>query len=438
MDKVSTGKLKRWLVERGVDLKGCFERGDLVKKAEELPPSQLSSLLGDGEIAEPKVESKYFAASAAKEEEKPKRRKETGDGDGDGVGDGDAVEEKPKKKKKTSKKEDPAEFQEAVPMQVHDLDRDWKYFCPAMIYKSYGVSEGEGRSKVAAFDLDGTLIRTKSGNTFAISAQDWCAFNPKVFKVMEKLHRDGYRLVVFSNQGGISKKVRGRASANLRTKVDEVMCKKCSTDPSGRREIKFPVVFFCANRKDDTFRKPAAGMFNYFCETFNRSVEVDLKNSFYCGDMAGREGDPGDTDKTFAANCGLPFKTPEEVFGESTGKKALPKRDKDEDQTNFNEELCGMFVKIAEEIGKVDKFKARAFRKAAETLKDYGKQVEGKKEAMKLPGIGKSIGEKVEEYCTTGKIALMEELFGDVEATKEKAKKEAEDKEQGMAFAFMD
>ena len=32
----------------------------------------------------------------------------------------------------------------------------------------------------------------------------------------------------------------------------------------------------------------------------------------------------------------------------------------------------------------------------------------------------------------------MEELFGTVEATKEKAKKEAEEKEQGMAFAFMD
>ena len=45
-------------------------------------------------------------------------------------------------------------------------------------------------------------------------------------------------------------------------------------------------------------------------------------------------------------------------------------------------------------------------------LQNVDKKVETKKEAMKLSGIGKSIGEKVEEFAQTGKLAMMEDLFG--------------------------
>ena len=61
-----------------------------------------------------------------------------------------------------------------------------------------------------------------------------------------------------------------------------------------------------------------------------------------------------------------------------------------------------------------------------------------KTEAMKLSGIGKSIGEKVEEYVKTGKIALLQELSGSMEETKKQAEKLAEEKEKGTAFAFLD
>ena len=57
---------------------------------------------------------------------------------------------------------------------------------------------------------------------------------------------------------------------------------------------------------------------------------------------------------------------------------------------------------------------------------------------MKLPGIGKSIGEKVEEFATTGKIALIEELSGSKDEIKKKAEKEAEKKAGGAAFTFID
>ncbi len=57
--------------------------------------------------------------------------------------------------------------------------------------------------QVAAFDLDGTLIRTKSGKKFPLSTADWTWWHPCVPEKLRALHRDGFRLVIFTNQGGI-------------------------------------------------------------------------------------------------------------------------------------------------------------------------------------------------------------------------------------------
>lgn len=93
-----------------------------------------------------------------------------------------------------------SQFPEAVDGNLYDLEKDWKYFAPGLIFKSYGVGKDERRDKIAAFDLDGTIIRTKSGQDFAKGATDWCQFNAKVFAKLEKFHKDGYRVVIFSNQ----------------------------------------------------------------------------------------------------------------------------------------------------------------------------------------------------------------------------------------------
>jgi len=77
--------------------------------------------------------------------------------------------------------------------------------------------------------------------------------------------------------------------------------------------------------------------------------------------------------------------------------------------------------KILNEIGdfleiKGVAFKPRAYRKAAKSLEDFQEDISevykknGLKGLYKIPGIGKSIAEKIEQYLKKGKIKYYEEL----------------------------
>ena len=75
-----------------------------------------------------------------------------------------------------------------------------------------------------------------------------------------------------------------------------------------------------ATNVNDGFRKPGVMMWKHFTAQLNNGVEVDFKESFYCGDAAGRpatknrEKDFSDSDLKFAKNTGLKFYTPESLF----------------------------------------------------------------------------------------------------------------------------
>jgi len=53
--------------------------------------------------------------------------------------------------------------------------------------------------------MDDTLLRTKSGAKFAKDAHDWVFWHESVPQKMRDLQKDGYKLVIFTNQMGISK-----------------------------------------------------------------------------------------------------------------------------------------------------------------------------------------------------------------------------------------
>jgi len=160
--------------------------------------------------------------------------------------------------------------------------------------------------KIAGFDMDSTLINTKSGRTFAINASDWVWWNDAVPTKLKAAHDDGFKIVIFSNQAGVSS---GQTtSATLKSKFMQL-----------HKSLKIPFQFLCATASDE-YRKPSTGMWRYFVEHCNADVKVNIKQSLYCGDAAGRPKsgkrakDFSDSDRKFAINCGLTFYTPEMYF----------------------------------------------------------------------------------------------------------------------------
>ncbi|RHZ62646.1 putative DNA 3'-phosphatase Tpp1 [Aspergillus thermomutatus] len=150
------------------------------------------------------------------------------------------------------------------------------------------------KAKVAAFDLDSTLVVTASGNTFPRNSSDW----------------KWYHVVIMSNQKRISlqKDLKGgradsKSLTNFKERVAGVM-----------RQIDIPISVYAATA-DDENRKPRTGMWKEFVEDYDLDVfGVDLSESFYVGDAAGRPRDHSMVDRGFALNVGIPFKTPEEFF----------------------------------------------------------------------------------------------------------------------------
>jgi len=73
-------------------------------------------------------------------------------------------------------------------------------------------------------------------------------------------------------------------------------------------------------------------------------------------------------------------------------------------------------ARLLEIKGVGESFRIRAYRKAAAAVKDLDKQLsdiyqgDGIKEILSVPGIGKSIAEKIEELIVKGKISYLEEL----------------------------
>lgn len=181
---------------------------------------------------------------------------------------------------------------------------------------SYGGSAPS--HKVAAFDLDDTLIATKSGKTFAEGPSDWRWWHPKVPEKLKELASAGHRLVVVSNQSGIGKGTGDKAAH--RQKVDAI-----------QKELGLPLLVLVATG-DDNFRKPRTGTFTWLSSKAGGGVAPDASGSFFVGDAAGRaelkkpkvKKDFSDSDLKFALNLGLPFWTPDRFFLGPDADRARP------------------------------------------------------------------------------------------------------------------
>ena len=160
--------------------------------------------------------------------------------------------------------------------------------------------------RYAIFDVDGTLIQPVRGYKVPLDRHDWSIRFPDALRSIRDFHLNGYTVVFRTDQ---SKAFRVDLVRDL------------------AESLGIPILVLIAIAKD--LRKPDTSLFLEHIKNMN------VHESFYVGDAAGRRGDPlrrshssnespfrvrseqGDwsaVDKQFANALGIRFYTPEEFF----------------------------------------------------------------------------------------------------------------------------
>lgn len=177
--------------------------------------------------------------------------------------------------------------------------------------ESFSISVGSHADvdRLALFDLDGTIINTRSGRQFPVDSDDWILNEDVVAAIGSFLREsDTHGIAIITNQAGLT------STAKKEAWHAKVICVVTSMQCAIGMDM--PVCVMCSAGYDK-YRKPCIGWYNKI-----RDECIGLTCAFYCGDAAGRlEIDHSDTDYKFAINCGLPFYTPEQLVGRTTNRK---------------------------------------------------------------------------------------------------------------------
>ncbi|XP_023936095.2 uncharacterized protein F21D5.5 [Bicyclus anynana] len=204
----------------------------------------------------------------------------------------------PRKKSKIESEQ--ADVKEAMDNSWEEIDRGEVY-----IFTAKGVKSS---NKIAAFDMDGTLIKTKSGKVHPVDINDWQIAIPQVSKKLLEKANEGYKIIILSNQSPIGN---GRVKIeDFKKKIEGIV-----------EKLNVPIQVYLATGKG-FYRKPAPGMWKLLSEQKNDNIAIEMDSSFYCGDAAGRMANwaPGKkkdhsmADILLAKNLGLKFYTPEQFF----------------------------------------------------------------------------------------------------------------------------
>lgn len=166
----------------------------------------------------------------------------------------------------------------------------------------------EYKTKIAGFNLDNTIVESKP-KLVADRYKFDLTFQNCIQKIQD-LHKEGYAIVVISDQEGVSKGF--MTVEDLRYKFD------CFTSMLTDKQISVIGIF---TTKNNCFKKPHTWTWKMLVELYKiQNRRIDMKESFYTGNLAGRvaktphKKDLDYIDRAFAHNIGLEFKVPEQVF----------------------------------------------------------------------------------------------------------------------------
>uniref|UniRef100_A0A5B6YQM8 PARP-type domain-containing protein n=1 Tax=Davidia involucrata TaxID=16924 RepID=A0A5B6YQM8_DAVIN len=226
----------------------------------------------------------------------------------------DELEESNSKKTKYSTPNEGAELDIAFSISdIKDKYKDatllpkWKAFQTIIFLDRDDGLHDSG--KVAAFDFDGCLAKT---SVKRVGPDAWSLMYPSIPEKLQSLYNDGYKLVIFTNESNIERWKNKRQVA-----VDS----KIGRLNNFIKNVKVPIQVFIAcgfdksgGQAEDPFRKPKPGMWHIMEQHFNSGISIDMDQSFYVGDAAGRDDDHSDADIKFAQAIGLKFFVPDEYF----------------------------------------------------------------------------------------------------------------------------
>lgn len=161
--------------------------------------------------------------------------------------------------------------------------------------------------KILFADLDGTLIKTKSGEVFPKGVWDM-KLRFDVLDAIKKLNLQ--YILIASNQGGIESGIVNEF--NFRTKLEYIgraireycgckcYCEYCET-----------------NDANDPYRKPNTAMLSHLTEDYvGDDFEYIKSVSLMIGDSSGKEGQFSDTDKKTAENFGIDYMDVDDFINE--------------------------------------------------------------------------------------------------------------------------
>ena len=135
-------------------------------------------------------------------------------------------------------------------------------------------------NKILGIDMDSTLIKTKSGRKFPINTNDWQWWSDTVINKIQIAYNNKYQIIIISNQSGISNKTTGHI------KQQQIYNKLCDIVQSIEL-CNIPIISFVAGA-DDKYRKPNTSILQYYIQQINNNQSIDINNSIFIGDAAGR------------------------------------------------------------------------------------------------------------------------------------------------------
>lgn len=151
-------------------------------------------------------------------------------------------------------------------------------------------------------DLDGTLIKTASGQTFAEDATDFRIRKDVLDKIKELHHENDLEFIaIFTNQGGIPQYISERDFAAklkaIETFIENITCTLVMS-------------YYCASLEpSDENRKPNVGMLAKAardCTTIH-GWKFNKEKALMIGDASGKPGQFSDSDKKTAENFGIDY-----------------------------------------------------------------------------------------------------------------------------------